>query len=287
MRPGTQDRAVDPPLNAPATPTTPAPRQDGSAHCAPAWRLDASRGLLVSTEGVWGAGKTTAAELAGEQLRTAGFTVAVLHYGPRPGTIGKLSQFLESQPLRTRTGTGGYAHAHHATVDVLLRLCREAHQHQTFYEPALAENDVVIIDHGVYSKLAWALTVLAETQPASPTGQILQRLHEVVAPWFLHPDLAVFLNTPWPLARERAIARGRGGGNPAAIERLLFLPRYEAAYRPVLDAHRARILRIPVGLRAAPDVAAEMTAAITERLRAPLSALRAGDFDEMSSPCPS
>ncbi|MCK9870290.1 hypothetical protein MRI28_11675 [Nocardiopsis dassonvillei] len=269
MRSGTQDRAVGPPLNAAATPTTSTPPQDGGARRAPAWRLGASRGLLVSTEGVWGAGKTTTAELAGEQLRTAGFTVAVLHYGPRPGTIGKLSQFLESRPLRTRTGAGGYTHAHHATVDVLLRLCREAHQHQTFYEPALAGNDVVIIDHGVYSKLAWALTVLTETQPASPAGQILGRLHEVVAPWFLHPDLAVFLNTPWPLARERAIARGHGGGNPAAIERLLFLPRYEAAYRRVLDAHRPRVLPIRVGLREAPDVAAETAEAIIDRLRAP------------------
>lgn len=280
MRPGTQDRAVGPPLNAAATPTTSTPPP-------PAWRLGTPRGLLVSTEGVWGAGKTTTAELAGKQLRAAGFTVAVLHYGPRPGTIGTLSQVLESQPLRTRTGTGGYAHAHHATVDVLLRLCREAHQHQTFYEPALAENDVVIIDHGVYSKLAWALTVLTETQPASHPSQILARLHEVVAPWFLHPDLAVFLNTPWPLARERAIARGRGGGNPAALERLLFLPRYEAAYRPVLDAHRSRVLSIQVGLREAGDVAAEMAAAISDRLRAPRPALRPSGFDEMSSLCPS
>ncbi|MGW4200929.1 hypothetical protein [Streptomyces sp. NPDC004726] len=287
MRPGTQDRAVGHPLNAAATLTTATHPPESASRSAPAWRLGGSRGLLVSTEGVWGAGKTTTAELAGEQLRAAGFTAAVLHYGPCPGTIGKLSQVLEAQPLRARTGTGGYAHAHHATVDVLLRLCREAHQHQTFYEPALAEHDVVIIDHGVYSKLAWALTVLTETQPASQAGQTLQRLHDIVAPWFLHPGLAVFLNTPWPLARERAIARGRGGGNPAAIERLLFLPQYEAAYRRVLDAHRQHVLPIQVGLREAPEVAAEVAAAITDRLRAPLPASRPSDFDETSPLCPS
>ncbi|WP_328373312.1 hypothetical protein OG800_50065 (plasmid) [Streptomyces sp. NBC_00445] len=287
MRSGTQDRPVGPPLNAATASTTPARLPEPADGWAPAWRLGGSRGLLVSTEGVWGAGKTTTAELAGDQLRTAGFTVAVLHYGPRPGTIGRLSQVLETQPLRVRTGAGGYTHAHHATVDVLLRLCREAHQHQTFYEPALAEHDVVIIDHGVYSKIAWALTVLTETQPAAPAGQTLQRLHEVVAPWFLHPDLALFLNTPWPLARERAIARGRGGGNPAAIERLLFLPRYEAAYRRVLDAHRPHVLPIRVGLREAPDVADEMAAAITGRLLAPVPALRPRDLDEMSALCPS
>lgn len=265
MRPGTQGSAVGPPPHAATATITPEPAADRH----PVWRLGGARGLLVSTEGVWGAGKTTSAELAGDQLRAAGFTVAVLHYGPRPGTIGRLSEVLETQPLRARTGAGGYELAHHATVDVLLRLCREAHQHQTFYEPALAEYDVVIIDHGVYSKIAWALTVLTETQPDAPADGTLQGLHEVVAPWFLHPDLAVFLNTPWPLARERAIARGRGGGNPAAIERLLFLPQYEAAYRRVLDAHRPRVLPIRVGLREAPEVADEMAAAIADRLRAP------------------
>ncbi|MFF1712247.1 dTMP kinase [Streptomyces sp. NPDC058268] len=287
MHPGTQDDAVGHTLKAAVTPAASTQHPRPAVHRAPTWRLGTSRGLLVSTEGVWGAGKTTTADLVGEQLRTAGFTAAVLHYGPRPGTIGKLSQILEAQPLRARTGIGGYAHAHHATVDVLLRLCREAHQHQTFYEPALSEHDVVIIDHGVYSKLAWALTVLTETQPTVRPGQVLQRLHDVVAPWFLHPDLAVFLNTPWPLARERAIARGRGGGNPAAIERLLFLPRYEAAYRRVLDVHHQHVLPIQVGLREAPVVAAEMAAAISDRLRAPLPAPRASDFDEMSPLCPS
>ncbi|MGW2105056.1 hypothetical protein [Streptomyces sp. NPDC001948] len=287
MRPGTQGSAVGPPRHAATTPATPAGPPDPAAGRTPAWRLSGPRGLLVSTEGVWGAGKTTTAELAGEKLRAAGFTVAVLHYGPRPGTIGRLSEVLESQPLRSRTGAGGYAHAHHATADVLLRLCREAHQHQTSYEPALAEHDVVIIDHGVYSKIAWALTVLIEAQPNAPTDSTLQHLHDIVAPWFLHPELAVFLNTPWPLARERAIARGRGGGNPAAIERLLFLPRYEAAYRRVLDTHRPRVLRIRVDLREAPDVADEMAAAITGRLRTPQPAPRSRDLDEMSALCPS
>ncbi|MGC0379908.1 dTMP kinase [Streptomyces sp. SAI-129] len=287
MRPGTQGSAVGPPHHAAPVPATLAGPPGPSVGRAPVWRLDGPRGLLVSTEGVWGAGKTTTAELAGEQLRAAGFTVAVLHYGPRPGTIGRLSEVLEAQPLRSRAGAGGYARAHHATVDVLLRLCREAHQHQTFYEPALAEHDVVIIDHGVYSKIAWALTVLTETQPDAPADETLQRLLDIVAPWFLHPDLAVFLNTPWPLARERAIARGRGGGNPAAIERLLFLPRYSAAYRRVLDAHHPRVLPIRVDLHEAPEVAAEMAAAITGRLCAPLPVPRPRDLDEMSALCPS
>ncbi len=111
-------------------------------------------GALVSVEGVWGAGKTTVASWLGQRLTDAGFDATVMHYGPRLGVVGKLSEYLEDSPLRSRSGTGGYAFPHHATVDVLLRLCREAYHHTHLYRPALARHDVVALDHGVYSKLA-------------------------------------------------------------------------------------------------------------------------------------
>lgn len=237
----------------------------GDAASSP-WRIGAAQGQLVTIEGVWGAGKTTAAGLVGGWLRQAGFTVAVLHYGTEPDSLSRLSQFLDSAPLRARTGLGGYAAAHHATVDVLLRLCREAHHHLTCFRPALARHDVVLVDHGVYAKLAWALAVLTETSPDAEPADVLCQLDAAVAPWFCHPDRAVFLDTPWPLARERAIARGHGGGNPAAIERLLFSPRYAAAYRQVLTAHKARADRIRVGLRTPEDVATEITDLLANNL---------------------
>src|ERR1700722_2654773 len=130
---------------------------DGGASAPAPWRIGASLGRLVTFEGVWGAGKTTAARLVASRLGQAGFTVTVLHYGTEPGGIGNLSQFLETEPLRGRAGLGGYAAPHHAAVDVLLRLCREAHHQATCFQPALAAHDVVIVDRGIYSKLAWAL----------------------------------------------------------------------------------------------------------------------------------
>jgi len=233
-------------------------RPPGTGDCAPApWRVGAPRGKLFTIEGGWGAGKTTAARLAAARLAQAGFTVTVLHYGPEPGSAGRLSQFLETAPLRSRAGLGGYAAPHHAAVDVLLRLCREAHHQLTCFQPALAAHDAVIIDRGVYSKLAWALAVLAETSPGTDPAVLLGQLHAAAGPWFCHPDKAVFLDTPWPLARERAIARGHGGGNPAAIERLVFLPRYLHAYRQVLDAHPGRVTKIRSGLRDPADIADE------------------------------
>ncbi|GAA4256595.1 dTMP kinase [Dactylosporangium darangshiense] len=244
----------------------------GTAGDRPSWALGQRNGVLVTVEGVWGAGKTTVAHDLGQRLEAAGFAVAVLHNGPTHGAVGRLSQFLETAPLRSRTGVGGYDASHHATVDVLLRLCREAHHHRTCYRPALAERDVVIIDRGVYAKLAYALAVLAEADPDVNLDSTLQLLHTIVAPWFLHPDLAIHLDTPWPLARERAIARGHGGGNPAAVERLLFLPRYDAAYRHVLAAHPDRVRRIHVGLREPAAVADAAVAALADRLGVALPA---------------
>lgn len=236
----------------------------GAGDCEPQlWQTSPRRGRLVSFEGVWGAGKSTTAQLVAGQLRQAGFTVTVVHYGAEPGSAGRLSQFLEREPLRSRAGLGGYAAPHHAAVDVLLRLCREAHHQLTCVQPALAAHDVVLIDRGIYSKLAWSLTVLAETSPGADPAELLGRVRAAVAPWFCQPDKAVFLDTPWPLARERAIARGHGGGNPAAIERLLFLPRYLAAYRQVLDAYSGRVTCIRAGLRPPADVAGEITSLLT------------------------
>lgn len=181
-----------------------------------------------------------------------------MHYGPRHGVVGKLSEYLEDSPLRSRSGTGGYASPDHATVDVLLRLCREAYHHTHLYRPALATHDVVVLDHGMYSKLAYALTVLTEQHPDRAEPELLGQIRACVAPWFVHPDRAFFLDVPWPLARERAILRGRGGGNPGSVERLLFLPRYTAAYRQVIAAHPQRVCRIHVGACGVESVLAEI-----------------------------
>ena len=235
--------------------------------------VEPRRGVLVSIEGVWGAGKTTTARRLGQLLTRAGFSTAVLHYGPRHGVVERLSRWLEVSPLRDRSGTGGYARPHHATLDVLLRLCREAYHHARTYRPALVEHAVVVLDHGVYSKLAHALAVLTERHPDRPEADLIALLDACVAPWFLHPDLAIFLDVPWPLARERAVERGRGGGNPGSVERLLFLPRYAAAYQHIATAYGPRIKRIPVGRRDPASVLAEVQSHVDDLLHTRLGAI--------------
>jgi thymidylate kinase len=235
---------------------------------------DAARGLLIAVEGIWGTGKTTTATALGELLTAAGFSTRVMHYGPRHGVVERLSDMLDTAPLRRRDGLGGYAAAHHASIDILLRLCREAYNHRVLYRPALAEHDVVIVDHGVYSKLAYALAVLSEQHSDVDPALLLEQVRAVAAPWFLHPDVALWLDMPWPLARERAIARGRGGGNPGSVERLLFLPRYSHAYRLVADAHPGRVQRIRVGTRTTTSVLAEIAELLSPLLHTETGALR-------------
>jgi thymidylate kinase len=220
-------------------------------------------------EGLWGSGKTTTGRLLGRHLGEAGYDAHVMHYGARQGVQAALSVMLDRHPLRRRTGLGGFAAPQHATIDVLLRLCREADS-QRHYLEAAGEHDVVVVDHGVYSKLAYCLTALAEQYPGTDRTVLLRRLRACTDPWWLRPDLCLHLDTPWPLARERAIARGQGGGNPAAVERLLFLPRFDENYRLVLAGEAATVRRIDVGLRSPAEVAAEAFAHVRSVLPDPI-----------------
>jgi dTMP kinase len=247
---------------------------DLAAGCAAEPLFGAARGVLITVEGLWGAGKSTTAIALGQRLSTAGFSTRVLHYGPRHGVVERLSELLETAPLRRRDGLGGYAAPHHATVDVLLRLCREAYHHRFLYRPALADHDVVVIDHGVYSKFAYAVAVLSEQHPDQNLAALLKQVLTVADPWFLHPDIALWLDMPWPLARERAIERGHGGGNPGSVERLLFLPRYSAAYRLVAAAHPDRVRRIQVGTRTTESLLEEIDRLLAPVLHSELGALR-------------
>jgi dTMP kinase len=53
------------------------------------------------------------------------------------------------------------------------------------YRPALADHDVVI-DHGVYAKLAYAVAVLGEQHPDQDPAALLAQVRGVADPWFLY-----------------------------------------------------------------------------------------------------
>ena len=231
--------------------------------------LGARSGALFTVEGLWGAGKSTTAKRLAALLEAEGFTVALVHYGPRVGVIDLLSTWLTHEPLRRRSGTGGYDKPHHATVDVFLRLCREAYHHTHTYRAAMQTHDVVILDHGVYSKLAYCLAVLAEQHPHRTYAELLLQLHGVVESWFLVPDQAFYLDIPWPLARERTILRGYGSGAPQSVERLLFLPAYDRAHRFVARAIPERITRLRPGTDDLESVAQHLKGLVLSHLTPP------------------
>ncbi len=235
--------------------------------------LGPRRGWFITMEGVWGAGKTTNARRLAAHLSEQGFRATVLHDGVHDGVISELSTVLDKQPLRSREGDGGYEQPHHATVDVLLRQCREAYQHRELYAPMLASHDVVISDRGALSKLAYAITVLLEQHPHATQETLLERLHAISSPWWLAPDRAFFLDQPWQQARQRAIARNRGDQcQSSSRERLLFLPHYDAAYRFVVDSSPKRTMRVPVGQRGPDEVFTDIAASTAELLRVPTTA---------------
>lgn len=223
-------------------------------------------GALFTVEGLWGAGKTTTAGRLATLLEADGFSVALVHYGPQSGVVAPLSAWLTHEPLRHRTGTGGYDESHHATVDVFLRLCREAYHHGRTYRAAMQAHDVVILDHGVYSKLAYCLAVLTEQHPRRPWGELLLQLRSIAEPWFLLPDQAFYLDVPWPVARERAIMRDYGSGEPHSAERLLFLPAYDRAHRFVARAFPERITRVRPGQDSPESIARHLRALALARL---------------------
>lgn len=233
------------------------------------------RGRLISLEGVWGAGKTTNARRLATRLAEQGFRATVLHDPDRDGFIGELTRLLDRAPLRRRDGDGGFDRPHHATVDVLLRLGREAHHHLHQYLPALASHDVVILDRGLYAKLAYALTVLAEHHPAVDRDTHHDRWWAITSPWWVVPDLAIFLDQPWTQARDRAVrrTRARGVAHPksGSHERELFLPHYDANMRWVAARHPA-IATVPVDR--GPDAVFADIAALADAL---LAIPRTGD----------
>lgn len=235
--------------------------------------LGPPRGRLISMEGVWGAGKTTNARRLAEHLADQGFTTAVLHDGLSDGVVNDLSTYLDKRPLRRRDGDGGYDQPHHATIDALLRLGREACNHVHQITPALASHDVVILDRGLYTKLAYALTVLAEQHPDVPREIHLDQWRAITAPWWLEPDLAFYLDQPWQQARSRAVARTRARGvaqpKSGSRERELFLPYYDASLRWVAGHHPRTILPISMGDRGPDDIFNEIAIHTEQLLRIP------------------
>ena len=81
---------------------------------------------IITVEGIWGVGKSTLVRRLTKKLIKEGYNTSFAHYGVRDG-IGKLlEQELDFvNPIRIKTGTGGFEKPYHAYIEILLRYARE------------------------------------------------------------------------------------------------------------------------------------------------------------------
>ncbi|HEX5121354.1 MAG TPA: hypothetical protein VFW65_39720 [Pseudonocardiaceae bacterium] len=231
-------------------------------------RIGPRRGRLISMEGVWGAGKTTNARRLADHLAELGFTTTVLHHGLRDGFIGQLSTYQTNSRCADVTETAATT----ASTTRPSTFCCGCAGRRTTTRISTARRWPVTMSScsiGLYTKLAYALTVLAEHHPTVPRESHWASWQAVTRPWLLEPDLAFHLDLPWQQARDRAVTRTRARGVPApksgSRERELFLPLYDGNLRWVAAQHPLTIKPITIGDRGPDDVFGEL-ATYTARL---------------------
>jgi dTMP kinase len=193
------------------------------------------RGLLVAFEGIDGAGKTTQAELLAARLRAAGLSV-VSAKEPTSGPHGAR--------LRASASTGRLSPEEELAA---FEADRREHVAQVI-GPALARDDVVIVDRYYFSTAAYQ-----GARGLDPEA-ILAR-NERFAP---EPDLLVLLDLPVDVALERIRRRGGDGNLFERRETLVACARIFArldrpyllridASRPSEEIHGQVVARLDIG----------------------------------------
>jgi thymidylate kinase len=184
-----------------------------------------------------------------ENLSQLGFRVELIHYGgltesTRSGFGQKLLEELDYvNPVRIKSGEGGFEYPYHAYIETLLRFSKEFYDEQTFLRPALEQNDIVLLDRGWYTTVSYCLAVIKEQYPQKTYDDIYHWLDRVSSLWSTPPDYTLYLDVPIPISLERKQQRA---GKELNLERKLFYPHLKAAYRYLTE--KSNIDRIPVQL---------------------------------------
>ena len=184
---------------------------------------------VISLEGIWGVGKSTLSKSLVHNLENIGYKVSSIHYGTRIG-IGKLlEQELDFvNPVRIKTGEGGFEKNYHAFIEILLRYAREYYDQQRFIVPEFAVNDIIILDRGIDTITAYALAVLQSTYPDKSMDEWYKWIKNTTDFWScVLPELTIFLSLQWENAVQRAEKRDK---TDYGLERKTFLPEYVKAF---------------------------------------------------------
>jgi dTMP kinase len=192
--------------------------------------------MLVTIEGIDGAGKSTVVEALRERYPEATYTRE-----PTDSWYGEAVDRSVAAPDADPLAELFLYTADHA--DHLSRVIR----------PALAAGELVVSDRYSDSRYAYQGVSIAE-QVAEPVAYV-QRVHE---PFTRPPDLTVYLDLPPEVGAERAGATNK-------FERAGFLADVREAYEGLLAAEPERFVRVDA--EQSPEaVADEAAAAIEEAL---------------------
>jgi dTMP kinase len=178
-------------------------------------------GLLITIEGIDGAGKSTLASALTESLRSRGVAAQLVR---EPGGVPvseRLREMLAEPSLHLAPQT-----------EALLYAAARAQLVQELVVPALAEGTVLVLDRFVDSSLAY--------QGAGRGLGVAQvRALNEFATGGLAPDRTLLLELPPALARERLAA---AGGSPDRLERepSEFFEEIAVAYEQLASAEPER-----------------------------------------------
>ena len=179
-------------------------------------------GLLITIEGIDGAGKTTLAGALRDALRGRGIDAQLVR---EPGGVEL------SERLRTLLADPSLQIA--ASSEALLYAAARAQLVQELLAPALGEGSLMLLDRFTDSSLAYQ---------GAGRGLGIERIRAIneLATGGLQPDRTLLLSLPPRLARERLAAEGRHADR---LEREpdAFFEEIATAYDQLADAEPDRI----------------------------------------------
>ena len=199
--------------------------------------------MLITFEGLPGAGKTTQAALLADCLRHNGHTVTTL---PDLATLD--TEPIAATLITLLSATGDpYLRSGDAITDTLLSAAIRADLVATILDPALTTTPgaVVIEDRGIHTMASYAIASLLRDHRAPIDIALgwVQALSTLTGP---RPTHALWLRIPPPLAAHRAAARAAASPTTAhRPEHQAYLNRVHHAYQ-LLTEHDPQLTALDV-----------------------------------------